>query len=99
MNRPRCLECGRVTNKDARRGLCGVCRRDPVVRKNYRMMPRGCWQDGAKEWTPHETTRLIRFVRAGFSDAKIALLMNRTYTGVSRKRRRMGLPTRWRQEA
>lgn len=92
MIRPRCLECNRVVGGDGRRGLCGRCRRDTVIRDSYDTLPRGCWTEDAKQWDGSpDTLILMELFGNGLSDKQIALQMGRSVGGVCKARQRLGL--------
>lgn len=93
MSEPRrCLECGRLTGRDHRRGLCRRCYRDPVIRDGYFCTARGVWSiNGYVPLVAEDAVMLESLFKAGMSDAEIAEAMGITVSAITKRRQRMGL--------
>lgn len=87
----RCMECYRVVSKDARRGLCRPCYRDPEIRKNYPTLPRGYWSPESRAWDDIDVGRLRKFFSRGYSDRYIAKRLRRSVGSVTKCRQRLGM--------
>lgn len=93
MSEPRrCLECGRLTGRYHRRGLCRRCYRDPVIRDGYFCTARGRWGiNGYAPLTVEDTISITSLFEAGLSDAEIAEAMGISVSAATKRRQRMGL--------